>query len=362
MYRRDTNRLYQPHHHNHHQIPARNNANEITAASDRPPRDDDSDDSGNLISNQSWYCILCGLLVVLAPFQYGYKIAELNSIQGAITNCQDGDSAGSPLAPSQRLPYCLPMTDAAFGLSTSMFAIGGFLGSLVGGQVANQLGRRGGLRWNNIGLILGSLLEGLAVNPEMLMVGRMIAGFSSAISIVIAPMYLSEIATVQRRGSMNLLNQTAIVFGLLAAQCLGFLFNSQPYWRLVVGMGTIISVIHALLLLFVVESPKYLATNGYILEAKMALMGLRDKSNIENELSQWNRISRDDGDSCDIDEEREIVDETRPLVNIRHRHLSIFTIWRRPECRFPLFMIIFLQISQQMSGINVVFFLPHRPS
>ncbi|KAJ1920387.1 hypothetical protein H4219_001363 [Mycoemilia scoparia] len=302
-------------------------------------------------AKQSFYCFLCALFIILSPFQYGYKIAELNSIQKAISVCQDGasSSADEALSNTRLLPYCLPMSDATFGLSTSMFAIGGIIGSLISGHVANKFGRLGGLRWNNVGLTIGSLCEGLAMTPTMLMAGRLISGISCAISIVLAPMYLSEIATIRRRGSMNMLNQTSIVIGILVAQGLGYLFNSQPYWRLVVGMGAFISVLQTLMLLFVVESPKYLASNGYILEARLALAKLRLSPSIDAEISQWGKSSVAEVMPADANSSGHVSD-------IRNRHLGVLDIWKHPEHRIPLVFIITLQLGVQLSGINMIFF------
>ncbi|KAJ1675188.1 Bifunctional purine biosynthesis protein PurH [Spiromyces aspiralis] len=302
-------------------------------------------------TRQSWYCIMCGLIVLLAPLQYGYKLAELNSIHRTITDCDPRDTRTglSPAISPHPLPHCLPMSDVMFGLVTSMFAVGGLAGALASGHVANKLGRAGGLRWNNAGLIAGSVLEGLSVNPAMLMLGRLLVGFSSALSIVLAPMYLAEIATEQRRGMMTTLNQTAIVTGLLTAQVLGYWLNSQPYWRVVVGVGAFVSTVHAMLMLFVTESPKYLFTTGYMLDAKLALLKLRDRlDTVDAELAQW---AKPDTEGCNGGAAADTP------TDIQHRHvITIFNIWRRPEYRFVLLMIAFLQLSQQFSGINMVFF------
>ncbi|KAJ2607584.1 Bifunctional purine biosynthesis protein PurH, partial [Coemansia sp. RSA 1694] len=84
-------------------------------------------------------CLASGALMCLSPLQYGYHIAELNTPKGIITAC-DKDAVHWP-----SLPLCLPMNDAVFSLATSIFAVGGLLGSLSAGWMAERWGRRGAL-------------------------------------------------------------------------------------------------------------------------------------------------------------------------------------------------------------------------
>ncbi|KAJ1938184.1 Bifunctional purine biosynthesis protein PurH, partial [Linderina pennispora] len=154
-------------------------------------------------------CLASAIIMAIAPLQYGYHIAELNTPKGIITKCDSGAAHGG------RLPLCLPMNDNMYSLATSIFAIGGLFGSLAAGWMAERWGRRGALMYNNLPFVIGPLLMAFALTPGMLVAGRLISGIGSGASIVIAPLYLSEIAPVKLRGTLNLLNQLSIVVGIL---------------------------------------------------------------------------------------------------------------------------------------------------
>ncbi|KAJ2794125.1 Bifunctional purine biosynthesis protein PurH, partial [Coemansia guatemalensis] len=160
----------------------------------------------------TWACLGGAAVMCISPLQYGYHIAELNTPKGIITSCDQHAAARW-----RTLPLCLPMSDAMYSVATSLFAIGGLVGSLVAGWMAERWGRRGALIYNNAPFIVGPLLMMLAVSPAMLAVGRFVSGIGAGAAVVIAPMYLSEIAPVKYRGTLNLLNQLSIVLGILAA-------------------------------------------------------------------------------------------------------------------------------------------------
>lgn len=99
------------------------------------------------------------------------------------------------------------LTPATTGLNTSSVFIGGFLGSLVPGVMADRLGRRPALFWGSIIALVGVLLQTAAQNIAMFAVARMILGFGSSVSGVAGAVYLSETFPSQWRAwGVGLLN------------------------------------------------------------------------------------------------------------------------------------------------------------
>ncbi|KAJ2579330.1 hypothetical protein GGH95_003160, partial [Coemansia sp. RSA 1836] len=237
-------------------------------------------------------CLASGALMCLSPLQYGYHIAELNTPKGIITAC-DKDAVHWP-----SLPLCLPMNDAVFSLATSIFAVGGLLGSLSAGWMAERWGRRGALVYNSASYILGPLLMAFAVSPAMLVIGRFVSGIGSGVAVVVAPLYLSEIAPVRYRGTLNLLNQLSIVLGILATLTVGMLANEGPYWRLSVGFGLVLACLHLSIIAFAVESPRYLWSRNRRAEARIVLRKLRQTTNVDDEVAGWQTISTSRHVSC----------------------------------------------------------------
>ncbi|KAJ2743330.1 hypothetical protein GGI20_003816 [Coemansia sp. BCRC 34301] len=321
----------------------------------------------------TWACLASGMLICLSPLQYGYHIAELNTPKGIITSC-DKDAVHW-----LSLPLCLPMNDAVFSLATSIFAVGGLLGSLSAGWMAERWGRRGALVYNSASYVLGPLLMALAASPAMLVIGRFVSGIGSGVAVVVAPLYLSEIAPVKYRGTLNLLNQLSIVLGILTTLTVGMLANEGPYWRLSVGFGLVLACLHLSIIAFAVESPRYLWSRNRRAEARTILRKLRQTTNVDDEVSGWQSI-----DSCSDATDRqparpEACEEARQLplagnncdnvvvkatsdddvpqeLHSEHVPVTIFNIFRFAEYRKPWMLVLLLQFGQQLSGINTVFF------
>ncbi|KAJ2489682.1 hypothetical protein IWW37_003820 [Coemansia sp. RSA 2050] len=332
-----------------------------------PPRSPDAAPR-SLDASITRACLVSGVLMCFAPLQYGYHIAELNTPKGIITTC-DKDAAHWA-----SLPLCLPMNDAMFSLATSMFAIGGLLGSLSAGWMAERWGRRGALAYNSASFALGPLLMAFALSPAMLVVGRFVSGIGSGVAVVIAPLYLSEIAPVNYRGTLNLLNQLSIVLGILTTLTIGMLANEGPYWRLSVGFGLVLACLHLSVIAFAVESPRYLWSRNRRAEARSILRKLRQTTNIDNEVAGWQSIGSSSnaarshtagGLSATLEADCETPDtvvkasdeDSAPLeLHSGRNAVTIFNIFAIAEYRKPWMLVLLLQFGQQLSGINTVFF------
>ncbi|GAB1296329.1 Solute carrier family 2, facilitated glucose transporter member 4 [Apodemus speciosus] len=166
---------------------------------------------------------------------------------------------------------------------------------------------------NNVLAVLGGTLMGLAnaaASYEILILGRFLIGAYSGLTSGLVPMYVGEIAPTHLRGALGTLNQLAIVIGILVAQLI--------------------------LLPFCPESPRYL----YIIRN---LEGPARKS--LKRLTGWADVS---------DALAELKDEKRKLE--RERPMSLFQLLGSRTHRQPLLIAVVLQLSQQLSGINAVFY------
>ena len=72
-------------------------------------------------------------------------------------------------------------------------------GGFVGGWVANRLGRKGGLLFNNVIGVIGAIAMGCSKaleSYEILILGRYLIGIHCGLNTSLVPMYISEIGTV----------------------------------------------------------------------------------------------------------------------------------------------------------------------
>lgn len=228
-----------------------------------------------------------------------------------------------------------------WSVTVSIFAIGGMVGGLSGGYLANRFGRKGGLLRNNIlNLIAGGLLisSKFSHSYEMLIAGRFVGGVCCGINTAIVPLYLSEMAPTALRGLSGTLNQLAICTGTLVSEILGLgdVMATPDMWNYLLGCTLVPMVFQLLTLPWCPESPQYLMINlGSEDMAEKALIWLRKDENVSDE----------------IEEMRHEIEKSKQSAQFHFTDL-----FRRRELLTPLVISLVLQLSQQFSGINAVIY------
>lgn len=116
------------------------------------------------------------------------------------------------------------MSDATFSLLTSVFTIGGLLGSLSANAVMDRFGRKGAVQASSMFVAVGAALMTVASNVPVLCFGRcvsslradtewatmterhmhrMLTGVGAGIGLCVGPIFLSEIAPLRIKGSVG---------------------------------------------------------------------------------------------------------------------------------------------------------------
>ncbi|KAI7831339.1 general substrate transporter [Gamsiella multidivaricata] len=335
--------------------------------------------------------LLNALSIVLGSFQYGYHIGELNSPQEVITTCPEplypnpstnGAHLNDWIEPGGSLPTCIPMSNSEWSVLVATLTLGGLLGAmLVGSRLADRFGRRNALMINNASLLVGSVVIGCASTYTGMLVGRFLIGVGCGAVTVIVPMYLAEVSPPELRGSLGVMNQLGIVVGIFFAQILGLYFSTPTGWRVILLTGAAISFLQIFLLPFCVESPRYLALQpGGSAKAKRALQILRGRQDVAKEIRDWTRqddravVAEEEGhsgsspllnDSSDallvggagIEEEghQPLQQKTFNALN-SGRGITVAEFVSMPRYRRPVILLLLIQLSQQLSGINGVIF------
>nr|XP_022920425.1 glucose transporter type 1 isoform X6 [Onthophagus taurus] len=276
------------------------------------------------------------LAAVLGMLQFGYNTGVINAPQGNIEYF---------IKDVYRSRYGQDIPDDAveglYSLAVSIFAIGGMVGGFCGGMVANRFGRKGGLLLNNVLGIGGACLmwfTKMANAYEMLFVGRFIIGVNCGLNTSLVPMYISEIAPLNLRGGLGTVNQLAVTVGLLLSQVLGIkqILGTNDGWPLLLGLAVCPSMLQLVLLPICPESPRYLLiTKQWEEEARKALRRLRASNQVEEDIEEMRA------------EERAQQSESS---------ISMMQLICSRTLRAPLIIGIVMQLSQQLSGINAVFY------
>ncbi|XP_068611856.1 solute carrier family 2, facilitated glucose transporter member 4-like [Brachionichthys hirsutus] len=280
--------------------------------------------------------VLSVFTAVLGSLQFGYNIGVINAPQKMI----EGDYNATWV---RRYGEPIPTgtLTSLWSLSVAIFSIGGMLSSFCVGFVSEWLGRRKAMLINNLFAFVGGSLMGLSKlcrSFEMLILGRFFIGAYCGLATGLTPMYVGEIAPTSLRGALGTLHQLAIVTGILIAQILGLeaLLGSRDLWPVLLGITIVPTVFQMSFLPFCPESPRFL----YIVrcqehQAKRGLRRLTGRQEVGDMLAE-------------MKEEKRKMD--------MERKVSILELFRSPMYRQPILIAILLQLSQQLSGINAIFY------
>ena len=213
---------------------------------------------------------------VLGMFQFGFNTGVINAPQEVLTMF-----IGEIYRERTGQFISTELLDLIWSITVSIFAIGGMIGGLSGGTIADWCGRKCGLLLNNAIAILGATLMSssrLFKSVECLIIGRFFIGLNCGLNTHLVPMYLSEIAPMNLRGALGTVSQLGVTTGLLLAQVLGLpgILGTADGWPFLLGVAFVPAVLQLMLLPFCPESPRYLLiTKGRISEARKGKLLIR---------------------------------------------------------------------------------------
>ncbi|XP_041828052.1 solute carrier family 2, facilitated glucose transporter member 2 [Melanotaenia boesemani] len=287
----------------------------------------------------------------LGSLQYGYSLGVINAPQKVIER-HYARSLGLWSDRSALSENSTEETDSPgverhsavvmyWSLSVAIFSIGGMVSSFLVGFVGDLKGRVKGMLMVNVLAVAAGLLMGLCKmwKPHIMVIsGRAVMGFYCGLTSGLVPMYIGEIAPKAYRGALGTLHQLAIVIGILISQVIGldFILGNDDMWPLLLGLSGAPAILQSLLLPLCPESPRYL----YILlgkeeEARKSLHRLKGAYDPTPDLEEMRR-------------EKEEADK-EPRVSIRS--LIFSSVYRQ-----QLFVALMMHLSQQLSGINAIFY------
>ena len=153
-------------------------------------------------------------------------------------------------------------------ITNTLFVVGGMIGAFTSKYVAEFFGRKKGILFHYIFVLIGSILVIIApyVNsPECVIVSRFLFGVQGGMCCGLIPTYLSEISPVALRGATGVMHQLCVTIGILVAQLLGFrqLMGVASLWHFLLGLPIVPSILGGLVLLFFFpETPRALLTTN----------------------------------------------------------------------------------------------------
>jgi len=241
------------------------------------------------------------------------------------------------------------LTKIELGWAVASLTLTATLAMMVSGPLSDRFGRRPILKVAALLFAVSAVVSAIAPTYITLVLARMLGGFGVGAALIIAPMYIAEIAPPAIRGRMVSFNQLNIVIGISAAYFSNYLILSlgqsdlawalalnlgEWNWRWMLGVEALPAVFYFLALFFVPESPRWLVMHGKDDDALDIMERVVGRAQAETDLKQVHEA---------LDAETEL--EKGTIKELFH-----------PAMRLVLTIGISVAILQQITGINSVFF------
>lgn len=216
---------------------------------------------------------------------------------------------------------------------TAAIVWGEVLGAVIGGWIANKVGRKKAMVAVATGYLIFCLTSALSFNELSLAGSRFFLGLTIGLSLIAVPLFVAESVPAAVRGRTLVLYQVMGVIGII----LGNVFSatltevdSSYNWRLMLGIAAVPALLLLPLLMRVSETPNWLMFKGRRQEATVALGGINpyaDQAEIE----------------ADIQEMQDTINEESGG--------GIGEMFRKPYLRATIFVVT-LGFFIQITGIN----------
>jgi MFS transporter, SP family, arabinose:H+ symporter len=233
------------------------------------------------------------------------------------------------------------------GWAVASLTLTSTLAMMVAGPLSDRIGRLPVLKLAAVLFALSAIASAVAPDFATLVVARLVGGLGVGAALIIAPMYIAELAPAHLRGRMVSFNQLNIVIGISAAFFSNYLILSlggsdQAWvqqlgldrwnWRWMLGIEALPSILYLVALYTVPESPRWLAMQGREAAARDVLARAIGPAQAEIELRT-----------------------VKEALATQVEEASLGELFR-PTLRRVLTLGLLVAVLQQITGINAVFF------
>lgn len=243
-------------------------------------------DVGRIEAPVTWKAYLICAFASFGGIFFGYDSGYINGVTGSTIFIQQVEG-----------PHATALTSPHQSLIVSILSAGTFFGALMGGDMAEIIGRK----WT---VILGCAIYAAGVVIQMctgaggsalgiIVGGRLVAGIGVGFESAIVILYMSEICPKRVRGALVAGYQFCITIGILLASCVVYGTEHRPNdssYRIPIGIQFVWAAILGFGLLFLPDSPRYFVKKGRLDDAIKSLCRLRgqprDSEYIEAELAE----------------------------------------------------------------------------
>ncbi|MBH45244.1 MAG: MFS transporter [Flavobacteriaceae bacterium] len=217
----------------------------------------------------------------------------------------------------------------------SMALWGTVIGALFGAYPTNFLGRKKTLTWVGFFFFISALGSAFAMDPYTFSFFRFIGGLAVGVSSIAAPIYISEISSPKNRGSLGVLYQFSLVFGILIAFLSNYFltgFRGGQDWRWMLGIEALPAVLYLLMTFRIPDTPRW-----QILFKKDDQLALQTLEKIYGDSSTAN----------------EVLQQIK--FNDNHHSSKPQNFWSKKNNRVIILAFV-ISFFNQLSGINFILY------
>lgn len=249
------------------------------------------------------------------------------------------------------------LTKLQLGFSVASLTLTATLAMMFSGPLADKYGRKKILSYAAILFAISAIGSAIAPTFNLLVIARMLGGFGVGAALIIAPMYIAEIAPPSMRGRMVSFNQLNIVLGISVAFFTNYLIlqwgqsdmewakalkMDEYNWRWMLGLETLPAILYFFGLMAVPPSPRWLMMKNRDTEALVTLNKVLPPAEAQKQLEEMrlNMQFSTPGETKKLSFSEGLT-ELRSLIK---------------PMRLVLTIGVVIAILQQATGINAVFF------
>ena len=275
--------------------------------------------ANNKPNTLSKYVIIISIIAAIGGLLFGYDTAVIAGAIGSIQTIFD-------------------LSPALTGWAASSAIWGCMIGVIFAGFLSDKFGRKKVLILSAILFFISAVGSSISNNLTQFVLTRLIGGVGVGIASMLSPMYISEIAPAKIRGTLVTLYQLAIVLGINLVYYINLQiassgdaqWNLDIGWRIMLGSEVIPSLLFFILLFFIPESPRWLASKGKIDSAKAII----EKINGHNKSAEL------------LNEIQDSLNEEKGSI------LVLFT----SGLQMAIVVGMFLAFFSQITGINAIIY------
>ncbi|KAK8145161.1 hypothetical protein G3M48_004829 [Beauveria asiatica] len=152
----------------------------------------------------------------------------------------------------------------------AIYQVGCFLGAVLVFFYGESWGRKSSTFWGSLIMIIGTVMQAACFEYGLFVAGRVVGGIGNGMVTSTIPTWQSECARPHKRGFLIMLSGALISGGIMIAYWVDFGFyflQGSVRWRFPIAFQSLFTLIVMWGLMYLPESPRWLAMHGRMDEA-----------------------------------------------------------------------------------------------